>query len=162
MPLDEHMYAEASLAMSRQQMDVAKELYARCAPDYRRTAEHMKQCEAYEQLLLSGVVQRAETRPIREHLAKLFHEPPHSIAISRYAEWLCRGGYDADTLDRLNLNTVDAAAECARMKEGHRACMIQYAETKMPAFERGLVRVAHAFEKCTGIASCMKVAMGSE
>ena len=156
---DEHLYAEAKLALTNGDMKAAHTLLSQCSEDFRNTSKYLEQCATYDRLCEQGLIQRKETDGIRIVLASILGEASKSMVVTRYAESLRKHGFRKGTIGDLNLHTVESAIDCAGMQGGHRVRMIQFAEGKMNPLERALCNATRATKNCLEFLLCAKAAM---
>lgn len=101
-PPHEHIYEEAKLTLSQQDVDTALTLFGICQ-GYRNTAIYTEQCRLFNSLCRQGVVHRAQTGSLRVLLSSVLCEPTDSAVIGKYAELLRDTGFTSEALARLTL-----------------------------------------------------------
>lgn len=143
---EEALYAEAKLALAHGNVAAARLLFAQCPRDYKKVTSYRRQCDDFERLCASGLVRRPEAETLREDLAEYLHET--SVVVDRYADALWRKGYR--TVDA-TLADVEALADDARMRPGHRRRLVQSLEDAVPWWECAWYRGVRAVQQCGGL-----------
>ena len=162
MCVEEQLYAEGKLALTRHDFAVAHALLSEVPKKYKHTEQYVTQCKLYERLCEAGAVHREGTKEMREVLSKILEEPSSGVAINRYTESLLQHGYRSETVTRVTLKDVKRVATLAVMNEAHCAMLRAYAETQTALWERAWVSTLAAIEECGGVAVCMKAVVGGE
>lgn len=146
---NEILYAEAQLALGKDDVESARMMLSRCDESYRNVKAYRERCDVLTQLRKEGVIQRPDHDGLRAFLSRTLSEAEHSLVINKYAEALRANGFCKATLGSMTLSTLDVVLECLpELHAGHRTRLIQLASEQTSAWERVGHALGRAMNKC--------------
>lgn len=146
-----HLYEEAKLALTRDDVALARVMLRQCPTEYRNVARYLAQCDAYDALLREGLVHRRETRELRRWLASVFGE--HSAEgprVCRHAEAIHTAGYTAVLLKTMTPRPGDAVLPLLDGDPGARSALARHFEGNNPPWLRAMSHLDRAVGRCGG------------
>ena len=147
----QQLYAEAELALSAGEVQLARALLSVLPRTYRRVQTYLDQCDLLQRLETQGVM--VSDAELCDFLSDLF-KGTSSLVLARYAQSLHAHGITASLLrDTLPLEGVDEVARLGGLCVGHRLQLEHFVADRTPWGQRLWTDVLRASDRCHGLRS---------
>lgn len=147
----QQLYAEAELALSAGEVQLARALLSELPRSYRRVQTYLDQCDLLQRLETQGVV--VSDAELCDFLSGLFRGTS-ALVLARYAQSLHAHGITTSQLrDTLPLEEVDAVARLGGLCVGHRLQLERFVSDRTPWAERLWTDMRRASDRCHGLGS---------
>lgn len=148
----QQLYAEAELALSAGEVQLARALLSVLPRTYRRVQTYLDQCDLFDRLETQGVV--VSDAELCDFLTDLFRGTS-SLVLAQYAQSLKAHGITASLLrDTLPLEGIDEVARLGGLCVGHRLQLERFVADRTPWARRLWADVLRASDRCHGFGSC--------